>query len=74
MEIIPIKRELLQVLMSIFDPLGLRSCYTTTLKILLQEVWRSGIDWDAEIFDILLLKWQKWKTAIVNIATVEVPR
>ncbi|GBP02979.1 hypothetical protein EVAR_69128_1 [Eumeta japonica] len=73
-DIIPTKRELLQVLMSIFDPLGLISCYTTTLKILLQEVWRSDIDWDMELIDSLLPKWQKWKTVITHIESVRIPR
>ncbi|XP_073836062.1 uncharacterized protein isoform X2 [Musca autumnalis] len=73
-ELIPTKRELLQVLMSIFDPLGLISCYTTTLKILLQEVWRSGIDWDDEICNPLHVKWRKWKTAIDYISSIEISR
>lgn len=72
-DVVPTKRELLQVLMSIFYPLGLISCYTTTLKILLQEVWRSGIDWDTELFDTLLPKWHRWKTVIAHIASVETP-
>ena len=42
--------------MSIFDPLGLISCYTAALKILLQDILRSGIDW---LSDFLLPKWQK---------------
>ncbi|GBP03412.1 hypothetical protein EVAR_71356_1 [Eumeta japonica] len=45
----PTKREMLQILMSIYDPLGFASCYTIGLKILLQEVWRSGITWDEKI-------------------------
>ena len=73
-DIIPTKREMLQVLMSIFDSLGFLSCYTTSLKILLQEVWRSGIDWDEELPDPLHLKWKKWITAISHISTVEIPR
>ncbi|XP_075163342.1 uncharacterized protein LOC142235976 [Haematobia irritans] len=73
-EIIPTKRELLQALMSIFDPLGFISCYTTTLKILLQEVWRSDINWDDEIRNCLYIKWQNWKAAIDRISAVEIPR
>ena len=44
----PTKRQVLQVVMSIFDPLGFLCLFTTKGKILLQ-VWRSGTDWDTEI-------------------------
>ena len=70
-DVIPTKREVLQVLMSILDPMGFLS---TTLKILLQEVWRSGIDWDEQRRDAMHLKWKKWKTAIEHITSVEIPR
>lgn len=39
----PTKREVLKVLMSIFDPLGLIAHLLIYLKVLLQEIWRSGI-------------------------------
>ncbi|KAH8283198.1 hypothetical protein KR054_008569, partial [Drosophila jambulina] len=58
-ETVPTKREALQVLMSIFDPLGLLSCYTIGLKMLLQKVWRAGINWDEELPDALLTSWQQ---------------
>ncbi|GBP13233.1 hypothetical protein EVAR_65812_1 [Eumeta japonica] len=43
------KREVLQVLMSIFDPLEFVAHYTIGLKILLQDIWRSGIKWDENL-------------------------
>lgn len=39
----PTKREVLRVLMTIFDPLGLISNTLIFLKVLLQYIWRSGI-------------------------------
>ncbi|XP_062538061.1 uncharacterized protein LOC134206373 [Armigeres subalbatus] len=45
----PTKRQMLRVLMSVFDPLGLIAQFLMYLKILLQEVWRSGIGWDDQI-------------------------
>ncbi|XP_036340648.1 uncharacterized protein LOC118750014 [Rhagoletis pomonella] len=70
----PTKREILQVLMSIFDPLGLLSNYTITLKILLQEIWRSGLDWDEEIDAAMESKWCQWKIALSAMAKLEIPR
>ncbi|KAH8234499.1 hypothetical protein KR032_001140, partial [Drosophila birchii] len=58
-ETVPTKREALQVLMSIFDPLGLLSCYTIGLKMLLQKVWRTGIGWDEELPEELLTSWRQ---------------
>ena len=40
--IIPTRRDVLQVLMSIFDPIGFVSCYLSYLKIILQDIWRCG--------------------------------
>lgn len=45
----PTKREILRVLMTIFDPLGLIAHSLMFLKILPQEVWRSGVQWDDPI-------------------------
>ncbi|XP_053691935.1 ATP-binding cassette sub-family G member 1-like [Sabethes cyaneus] len=49
----PTKRQMLLVLMTIFDPLGLISHFLMFLKVLLQEVWRAGVQWDEEIPDTL---------------------
>ncbi|XP_036347850.1 uncharacterized protein LOC118757227, partial [Rhagoletis pomonella] len=72
--LVPTKREVLQVLMSIFDPLGFVSCYTIGLKILLQDVWRSGITWDQRLNDDLHNKWCQWKNVMRLITAVEIPR
>lgn len=40
------KRSLLGLIAKQFDPLGLLSPYTITLKILFQEVWKLGLEWD----------------------------
>lgn len=47
----PTKRELLRTLMTIFDHLGLLANIFTYVKIILQDVWRSGVDWDNNIGD-----------------------
>ncbi|XP_037828693.1 uncharacterized protein LOC119616432 [Lucilia sericata] len=69
----PTKRETLQVLMSIFDPLGFVSCYTIGLKILIQEIWRTGIAWDEELTDTLDKRWCSWKSTIQQITSIRIP-
>ncbi|XP_053968820.1 uncharacterized protein LOC128870244 [Anastrepha ludens] len=72
--VVPTKREVLQVLMSVFDPLGLVACLTSYLKILIQDIWRSGIDWDQPLNYELSLKWKTWIEYISVITSVSVPR
>ncbi|XP_065083544.1 uncharacterized protein LOC135705687 [Ochlerotatus camptorhynchus] len=70
----PTKREVLRVLMSIFDPLGLIAHFLIYLKVILQEIWRSGAQWDEEINDELFLKWQTWLRVLPEVESVQIPR
>ncbi|XP_075170124.1 uncharacterized protein LOC142242433 [Haematobia irritans] len=60
--------------MSIYDPLGFASCYTIGLKILLQEIWRSGVHWDEDLPQDLVTKWYRWKENLAGIMSLEIPR
>ena len=70
----PTKREILSTIMKVFDPLGLISHYMVRSKILLQEVWRDGTDWDEKINDRLLRPWLEWLTELKNIENLKIPR
>ncbi|XP_058456399.1 uncharacterized protein LOC131433814 [Malaya genurostris] len=70
----PTKRETLRTLMTIFDPLGLIANFLMYLKVLIQEVWRSGLGWDDEISGILLHKWRLWLRVLPEVQQVSVPR
>ena len=54
------KRGVLSVVSSLFDPLGFRSPFVFTAKILLQELWRQKLPWDQEIPEPYSSFWQKW--------------
>lgn len=41
---VPSKRQLLSTIMQIFDPLGFLSNIMINVKLILQEVWKSGVD------------------------------
>ncbi|XP_058817853.1 uncharacterized protein LOC131681159 [Topomyia yanbarensis] len=71
---VPTKKEVVRVLMSIFDPLGLLVNVLMYLKILIQEIWRSNIDWDETITAVQLAKWHTWLKVIEKVETVSVPR
>jgi hypothetical protein len=70
----PTKREMLKLVMSVFDPLGFLSLFTVKAKILLQEVWRSSIGWDDELTDPLHHKWKKWLEELKDIPSLKIPR
>ncbi|XP_055537630.1 uncharacterized protein LOC129725618 [Wyeomyia smithii] len=55
----PTKKEVFRTLMAVFDPLGLISNVLVYLKVLFQEIWRSGIEWDQDIPESLNAKWKK---------------
>ncbi|XP_053696951.1 uncharacterized protein LOC128744165 [Sabethes cyaneus] len=62
-ETIPIKltkRNVLSIAMNIYDPLGLMSNITIRSRILMQEIWKSGIGWDDAISDSTQQKWFEW--------------
>lgn len=42
----PTKRQVLKIMMFVFDPLGLASPVTMNANKLLQEAWRRGTGWD----------------------------
>ncbi|XP_062556699.1 uncharacterized protein LOC134221525 [Armigeres subalbatus] len=70
----PTKRELLSLVMSIFDPLGLVANFVIHGKILVQEVWRSGSTWDDKIPELLFASWSRWVRALHSLEQVRIQR
>lgn len=70
----PTKRQLLRILMSTFDPLGLIANYLIYLKILLQDVWKCAIGWDECINDEQFSRWIKWTSLICVVEELRIPR
>ena len=68
------KREVLQEVASVFDPLGFLSPVVMTAKILLQDIWRSGADWDDPLPPTLLEIWTAWAKELSSIASIKIPR
>ena len=47
------KRIFLKKISTLFDPLGLLAPFTIRSKILMQETWNAGIDWDEKVPDTI---------------------
>ncbi|XP_041970663.1 uncharacterized protein LOC121727052 [Aricia agestis] len=70
----PTKREMLRVVMSIFDVYGFLSPFTIKGKILLQDTWRSNIQWDEDIPQLINNKWNEWLQILKRVETIRLPR
>lgn len=70
----PTKREVLRTVMSVFDPLGLLAHYVIYIKILLQDVWRTAIDWDEKITSQHHDRWKKWIGLMPKLEQLKLPR
>ena len=43
------KQNLLKKILPLFDPLGFLAQYVTRAKVVMQDLWVSGKDWDEEL-------------------------
>jgi hypothetical protein len=68
------KREILQEISSIYDPMGFLSPVIMVAKILMQDVWRTGINWDDALPPNLLAVWKAWASELEFIAKLKIPR
>ena len=51
------KRKVLSDISRLFDPLGFVEPIVTSAKLLMQDIWRLGMDWDDQLPEELLQKW-----------------
>jgi hypothetical protein len=70
----PTKRDVLKIVMSLYDLLGLLGPFNVQAKIILQDIWRSAVGWDDEIPDSIRVKFQSWLDLLPQIEQVRVPR
>ncbi|XP_053692049.1 uncharacterized protein LOC128740530 [Sabethes cyaneus] len=70
----PTKREVLRTLMMMFDPLGFISHFLMYLKVLLQEIWRTSVEWDTPIEEPQFQKWLMWLKVLPEVTNVQIPR
>lgn len=68
------KRIFLKKIATLFDPLGFLSPYTIRAKILMQELWTTGIHWDDELTADQVKKATGWFEELKNLPSVQVPR
>lgn len=72
--IVPTKRDVLRVLMSIYDPLGLLGHCIIFPKILMQILWRRKLEWDQQIPNDDFVNWKAWFKSLDTLSEVSIPR
>ncbi|XP_053699111.1 uncharacterized protein LOC128746086 [Sabethes cyaneus] len=60
--------------MAMFDPQGLLSPFTVFGRMLVQDLWRTGCEWDEEIDDESFQKWTRWTKVLPMIEEIRIPR
>ena len=70
----PTTRGILSTVSSLFDPLGFLSPFILPMKVLLQELWRIGLQWDESIPEPLLTQWRKWTESLSSVSDIKIPR
>ncbi len=68
------KRQFLSKISSIFDPLGFLAPYIVRAKIILQDVWAAGCEWDEKLPAELENRAQQWFEELEKLQIVKVPR
>lgn len=70
----PTKAEILRVQMSLYDPLGLLINFISILKVLMQDIWRSKVNWEDQISDEHHQRWLKWLNSLKQVEKLSIPR
>ena len=68
------KHSFLKKITTLFDPLGLLSPYTVRVKVVLREMWASGVNWDEPISTILSLRASQWFHKLAVLPSLHIPR
>ena len=68
------KREVLQQSCKTFDPIGFATPVTIRAKILIQTLWRKGVDWDEPLDNALRQEWFSIFKDIISLSNLMIPR
>ena len=70
----PTKRNYLKQIATLFDPLGMLSPFVIRAKVLMQEIWVCGLDWDDPLPEEVSAKMMSWFGELPMLSKIRVPR
>lgn len=68
------KRNLLSSISKLFDPIGWIAPVIITAKILIQQMWLTGLNWDDELPLSITEKWNLYRSNLQVVERLEIPR
>ena len=68
------KRNFLNKIATLFDPIGLLMSFTIRAKMLLQDMWTAGLDWDEEMNESLNTTVCAWFTQLHDLKQLQIPK
>ena len=68
------KREILQHSCKTFNPLGFATPIMIRAKMLIQTLWKRGVDWDEPLDNVLCQEWFLIFKDIVSVSDLRIPR
>ena len=68
------RRNILSVISSLYDPLGIVSPYLLPAKLLLQDLCKREVAWDTILTGADLHKWNQWIGDLPKLANIVIPR
>lgn len=68
------KRQVLSEIAKLFDPLGLLAPIIISAKILMQQLWLTGLGWDDKLPEDVCKRWQDFKIELDQVEKVRVNR
>ena len=69
-----IKRNFLKRIATLFDPVVFLAPFIIRAKVMMQEMWVAGLEWDALCPRELVHKSQEWFCELKDLPTIKVPR
>lgn len=70
----PTKRSLLSEVSKLFDPLGWLAPVIIQAKILFQELWQEGLDWNQKLPENIAQKWISFRNNLHRLETIRINR
>ena len=67
-------RLVLQTSSRIYDPLGFLKPITIKAKILMQQLWQTGVNWDEPLNQVYQNTWLQIAKDLQETTTIQIPR
>ncbi|XP_018400787.1 PREDICTED: uncharacterized protein LOC108778179 [Cyphomyrmex costatus] len=68
------KQKILSDVSKLYDPLGLLGPIIIIAKLILQDLWRAGIDWNESVPQNLHVRWITFKSQLTELNQLAIPR